>query len=144
MARSMRVFVDTDVLIDVLARREQWYREAARIWTMAELGKITGVISALSVSNIYYIVRKLEGLRAANKALIILRDTFELAPTTGQIVNQAVDAKLKDYEDAVQYFTALQANADFLVTRNLGDFPKDGILVLDPLSYLIRNNTQPV
>lgn len=132
----MRVFVDTDVLIDVLARREPWYSDSAQVWTLAESGKITGVISALSVSNIYYIVRKLENLKTARRALHLLRDSFELAATTGQIINQAIDSTFKDYEDGIQYFTAIQADADTLLTRNLRDFPRDDLPVMDPASYL--------
>ena len=132
----MRVFVDTDILIDVLARREQWYQDSVQIWTMAESGKMTGIVSALSLNNIFYIVRKLEGLKTANKSVLLLRNTFELAATTGQIVNQAIDSGLKDYADAIQYFTAIHANADILLTRNIKDFPRNEIPVLDPADYL--------
>ena len=132
----MRVFVDTDILIDVLARREQWYQDSVQIWTMAESGKMTGIVSALSLNNIFYIVRKLEGLKTANKSVLLLRNTFELAATTGQIVNQTIDSGLKDYADAIQYFTAIHANADILLTRNIKDFPRNEIPVLDPADYL--------
>jgi predicted nucleic acid-binding protein len=132
----VKVFLDTNVLIDVLAQREPFYADAASIWTMAEEGRINGLIAAISVTNIYYIVRKIKDHRAAMKALILLRDTFTIAACDQQVIIQAMDSRLSDFEDAVQYFTAVHAAADSIVTRNPDHFPKEGCPVVSPAEFL--------
>jgi len=66
----MRVFVDTNLLLDVLARREPFYTVSARVWTLAETGACEALISAISFNNIYYIVRKARDTATARRALI--------------------------------------------------------------------------
>lgn len=133
----MRVFVDTNVLIDVIAKRQPFYADSAKIWTLAEQGRITGVVSAISFNNIYYIVRRLENSKTARRALQLLRDTFEAAACDQAVLNQAIDAKFKDFEDAVQYVSAIRASAECLVSRNPSDFPAaQGCPVLTPAEFL--------
>ena len=133
----MRVLVGTNVLIDVIARREPFYSDSAAIWTLAEQGQITGLASAISFTNIYYVVRRLEDAKTACRALQLLRDTFQVAPCDQQIINQAIEAKLKDFEDAVQYVSAIRAGADCLVSRNPAHFPTAvDCPVLTPAEFL--------
>ena len=74
----MKVFIDTNILLDVLARREPFFADAARIWTMAEQGSLQAYVSAFSFNNIYYVVRKAQGRAAADKALrLYLREQIE-------------------------------------------------------------------
>ena len=73
----MIALVDTNVLLDVLTRREPHYRASVYVWTLAERGEITAFISAISFNNIYYIVRKAESKTKAEKVLKLLRDTFD-------------------------------------------------------------------
>ena len=132
----MRVLVDTNVLLDVLARREPFYAAAAAIWSMAERGEIRAVISAISFNNVYYVVRRAEGRAKAEKAMRLIRDVFESVPPDGQIINQAIDAGMHDFEDAVQFHSAIRARAASLVTRNPGHFPKSELPVLTPEEFL--------
>ena len=132
----MKIFIDTNVLIDVLCERESFYDDAAAIWSLAEHGRVTAFIAAVSVTNIYYIVRRLGDHRKAMKAVILLRDIFSLATCDEQILNQAMDAKLPDFEDAVQYFSAIHAEAEIIITRNVKHFPKAGIPAVTPAEFL--------
>src|SRR5687768_11457655 len=118
----MRVLVDTNVLIDVIAMRKPFYDDSAAIWTLAEQGQITGLASAISFTNIYYVVRRLEDAKTARRAIQLLRDTFQVAPCDQQIINQAMELQLKDFEDAVQYISAIRAGADCIVSRNPAHF----------------------
>ncbi len=70
------------------------------------------------------------------KAVILLRDIFSLATCDEQILNQAMDAKLPDFEDAVQYFSAIHAEAEIIITRNVKHFPKAGIPAVTPAEFL--------
>ncbi len=132
----MRVFVDTNVLLDVLVKRRQFYAESAAIWTLAEQGKIHGLVSAVSFTNVYYIVRRLRDHRTAMAAVKLLRDTFGPVACDGQVINQAIDAGAKDFEDAVQYFSALRGDAACIVSRDPGHFPRSDLAVLSPAEFL--------
>ena len=132
----MNVFVDTNILLDVLARREPFYAESAQVWTLAETGRVAGFTSTLSLPNLFYLVRQSEGPKAARKALSILRDIFHLVPLDAQIVNQAIDAEIKDFEDAIQFFSAIRAGASSLITRNPKDFPRRDVAIQTPVEFL--------
>lgn len=132
----MKVFIDTNVLLDVLAKRPAFYDDAAAIWSLSEQGRITGFIAAISVTNISYIIRKLADHRSAMKAMVQLRDIFSLASCDNQVMSQAIDARMPDFEDAVQYFSALHAGAELLVTRNPKHFPRSAIPVATPKEFL--------
>ncbi|MBI2437267.1 MAG: PIN domain-containing protein [Lentisphaerae bacterium] len=120
----MKVFLDTSVLLDILAKREPFYAASAEVWSLAESGTVQGFISAISFNNIYYVVRKTAGKRNADKALRILRDIFvPVAPDT-LILNQAIDSTMNDFEDAIQFHSAIRAGADCLITRDPGHFRK--------------------
>lgn len=132
----MKVLFDTNILIDVLAKREPFFADSAQVWTLAERGDIQGCVSVISFNNIYYIVRKLRSRKTADRMVILLRDTFVPVALDGQILNQAIDANFKDFEDAIQYFSAIHAGADCIVTRNIADFPSTDIASLTPKELL--------
>ena len=132
----MRVLVDTNVLLDVLGRREPFWPQAARVWTLAETGRLRACVSAISYNNTYYIVRRWGGRARAKDALRLLRDVFDAVDLTRKVLNQAMDAALADFEDAIQYFSALHAGADVIITRDPGDFPRAGPAVLTPGEFL--------
>jgi predicted nucleic acid-binding protein len=132
----VNVFIDTNVLLDVLARREPFYADSAEVWTLAETGRISGFASVLSLPTLYYLLRRLKGQQAARKALGILRDIFTLVPLDVQIANQAIDADITDFEDAIQFFSALRVGANVLITRNPKDFPLGDIAIQTPAEFL--------
>lgn len=132
----MRVFVDTNVLLDVLARRDPFYPDAARIWSLAERGKIVGLVSVISFNNIYYVVRKASSRESADKALRLIRDVFTPMPLSVQILNQAMDAGFDDFEDAIQFHSAIHAEAKSLITRDAGHYPDRGLPVILPGVFL--------
>lgn len=132
----MNVFIDTNVLLDVLAKREPFYRDSAAVWTLAEQGKIRGCLSTLSFSNIYHIVRRLKDRRTAERAMRALRDTFASVACDEQVLSQAIDAGMKDFEDAIQYFSALRAEATCLISRNPDHFPRSTLSIVTPTEFL--------
>ena len=137
----MKVFIDTNIMLDVLVRRDPHLADSLRIWGLAESGKVSGFISAISLPNIYYILRRHQSSRAARKAVGILRDIFHLVSLDAQIVNQATDSDIDDFEDAIQFFGALRAGAAYLITRNTRDFPSDDIPVQTPGEFLATRFT---
>ena len=132
----MKVFVDTNVLLDVLARREPFYSNAARIWSLAERGRIEALISVISFNNVYYIVRRASNRKSAKRSLHLMRGIFTPVPLSVQILNQAIDAGYDDFEDAIQFHSAIHANADCLIRRDGEHFPATDLPVLSPAAFL--------
>jgi predicted nucleic acid-binding protein len=132
----VKVFVDTNVLLDVLAERKPFYRDSMRIWTMAETGRLDALVSVMSYANCYYIVRRFAGRSNAERALRLMRDIFTPVDLTGRIMNQAMDAGFDDFEDAIQWHSALHARASCIITRNAGDFPHSPLPALSPAEFL--------
>ena len=129
-------FVDTNVLLDVLARREDHYAASARVWSLAERSEVEAFISAISFNNVYYVIRRARDRKTADTALILLRDVFDSVPPDDKIINQSVDSDLNDFEDALQFHSAIRCRADFLITRNPSDFPRSGLAILTPEEFL--------
>jgi len=132
----MNLFIDTNVAVDVLTRREPFWEEASRIWDLAEKQHIGGLISAISFTTIFYIVRKLGGkevgLSAVRKALA----TFSTVACDERIIQQAIDSGWPDFEDAVQYFSAVRAQADRIVTRDPSHFRDSQVQAITPAEFL--------
>lgn len=136
----MRLFVDTNLLLDVLAERKPFYSSAARIWSMCETGVCEGLVSAISFNNVFYIVRRARNVDAARRAVILMRDIFTSVAPDQQILNQAIDSDIRDFEDAIQFFSAQRACADYLLTRNTSDFPKTQLPILAPDEFMVLMN----
>ena len=134
----MNLFVDTNVILDVLAQREPHYADSVAVWSLAETGQVQAFISAVSMTNIFYIVRKLNSAAEAHRCLHILRDVFRLAPCDAQIIHQAIDADMPDFEDAVQYYSATHSQAACLITRNPKHFKTSQLAISTPVEFMLR------
>ena len=132
----MKVLVDTNVLLDVLAHREPFYRASAQIWSLAERGEIDAYISAISFNNVYYIVRKAADKTKADRSLRLMRDVFDSVAPDNKVINQAIDSDFDDFEDAIQYHCAIRAKALYLITRNPADFPRSSLTIVTPAEFL--------
>jgi predicted nucleic acid-binding protein len=123
----MIVLVDTNILLDVLQRRDPHYPAAERVWKFVEERMIDGFVSAISFNNIFYIARKQAGVDKAMEAVVQVRKVFRIAPLDEQAIDRAVDMGLSDFEDAIQSAAAARVRADYLVTRNVKDFASAGV-----------------
>ena len=137
----MKVFFDTNVLIDVLALRQPFYEDSAELWTLSERRTITGLVSVLTFTNTFYIVRRLTDLKTARRALSLIRDAFTPVACDGDIINRAIASNLGDFEDAVQYISATQIGVDCIVSRNVSHFPASGECpILTPAEFLAAHS----
>lgn len=133
----MKLFVDTNILMDVFAERVPFYTDASRIWTLAEQGRVDGLVSAVSFTTVYDLVDRWVNADSAREAVVLLRDALTAVACDAKVINHAIDAALPDFEDAVQYFCALHAGAECILTRNVRDFPgQPEIPVLSPREFL--------
>jgi len=132
-----RVFLDTNVLLDILLRRDPFYAAAAKIWLKVESREVEGLVSLVSLGTISYLVRKRTDPNAAREALNTICRVLQIADCPGQAGRMALQSHMLDFEDALQYAIATLAGADCLVTRNPSDFPKRGkVPVLTPEDFL--------
>ena len=132
----MRIFLDTNILLDVLLNRKPFCETSSQLWRLAECGRLEAVISAISFNNVFYIVRKYAGKEAAQRTVEVMNVNFSVFPLTQEIISRAIAAKLPDFEDSIQFFSAVSCEADYIITRNAKDFPQDSIPVLSPAAFL--------
>ncbi len=132
-----QVFIDTDVVIDFLTERKPFSEDAARIFTYSEKGHIRAMVSALSFSHIFYIIRKLEGGEKAIALLDKLEKIVAILPLDEQIIKQALSSGFPDFEDAIQNFCAKAAGVRTIVTRDISDYAKSDLAIHTPESYLL-------
>jgi len=134
------VFVDTDIILDLLARREPFYLSAARLFAHVERGTITACVSSLTFANLYYILRKATSSAMAVQALKKFRQLVTVLPVDDKIIVRALDSGFSDFEDAIQYHVALQKNISCIITRNIKDYRKSTIIVCTAEEFLSRQS----
>ncbi|MBI4825477.1 MAG: PIN domain-containing protein [Nitrospirae bacterium] len=134
------VYADTDIILDVLARRTPFYQSAARLFSLAELGEVKIYVSALSFANLHYILRKNLSAHKAVETLRNLRKLVSVLPLDDSIIARALDAGFRDFEDAIQYNTALSKGVAYLITRNVRDYPKPSLTVCTAEEFLAHHS----
>ena len=131
------VFIDTNVAIDLLMDREGFADDAEAIFTAAEVGECVVYMCSLSLTNILYIVSKQMGRQVALNDLRVLNRLVNVTPVTSAEINQALYSDFSDFEDAVQYFSALSVpRMDGIITRNPKDFRLSILPVITPKEFL--------
>lgn len=134
----MRVLIDTNIILDVLCKREAFYEDSAKVWKLCEIKKITGVVSALSIPNIMYIMRKELDTERTKEILNSISLIFTIADLKTADLKKAAGMNFKDYEDAVQSACASRIKADYIITRNIKDFTESQITAIKPEELLDR------
>ena len=127
------LFLDTNVIIDVLANREPFSNVSSKLLDYGDKGKLNIYISALSYSNIYYLLRKTCSHKEMISLLKDIKAISTIMDVTGDIINKAIESGLKDFEDAIQFNTALSnKKIQAMVTRDIKGFKNSDISVLTP------------
>ena len=134
----MRIFIDTNILIDLLIKRNPSYPSVARIFDIALKRKDVIVISNLSIVNAHYVVKKIVGVEepVLRVALHNICTTCEIAPFAIGITIKSLVSPFKDFEDASQYFCALENNCDVIITNNEKDFKLSFLPVINAVEFL--------
>ena len=131
-----RIFVDTNILLDVLLEREGFYNDALRIWANAESGRVEAYIAAISVNNVHYVMRRLKSETTAMIAVRIILRIFKVVPVDADILSRASDFHDKDYEDDIQQQCALKVGCAQIFTRNPNHYDSSIIAVLPPSAFM--------
>lgn len=130
-----RLFIDTNVMLDLMGERMPFYESAAKIASLADKGQVTIVVSALSYATVSYFLTKYENSEIAKSKLRKFKIVSEICPLDELIIEKGLNSNFSDFEDSLQYFSALTSECDILITRNGKDFKDSQIPVMDAAEY---------
>ena len=131
-----KIFIDGDVILDLLLKRNRFYKGATKIFTLIEKRTIIGYTSPLIIANIYYIITKLENKKSAFEKIKLLRSLLRILELNDKIIDMAIARPYNDFEDSIQYHCAVEHGINILITRNIKDYPKGDIDILEPADYI--------
>ena len=131
-----RVFLDTNILLDVLLHREQFINESAEVMDRGFRGEIELYATPLSFATCLFVAQKSLGYNNAIEALRIFERHICIAAMDAQQLHEALYAHAPDFEDMLQYHAAIAAGCEYIITRNERHFPHRGIAVMSPSAYI--------
>lgn len=135
----MKAFLDTNVVLDFVCKREPFFEDASKIFVLHEHGEIECVISALTIINSAYIMRKIFQKSEIVTVIEWLCDKFSVSPISRGTILEAVQKDSFDFEDTVQYHSALPYQPDVIITRDKKGFPDLDNPVMTPAEFIERS-----
>jgi predicted nucleic acid-binding protein len=133
-----KILIDTNIVIDLLAKREPFYQSAAQLFSLADKRKLELSISSLTFANTNYVLSRLKSTQDAREILRRFRVLIKVLQLNDKLIDLALnDKNFKDFEDGLQYYTAIENEQDIIITRDLRDFKESKIPVMTADEYLI-------
>ncbi len=132
------LLIDTNIVVDLLSRRENFYQEAQELFTLADENDVKLFISALTFANTHYLLLRHLSENEARKVMIKFKLLVKILPLEDKILELALASDFRDFEDAIQYHTALENKLNIIITRNKKNFKTSRIPVLTAKEYLNR------
>jgi predicted nucleic acid-binding protein len=124
-----KLFIDSDIILDLLAERPLFYDNAAKVFSWAYKKKIELYTTAVVLANVFYILRKVNGNNKSKDQLKDLRLLVKILPIDESIVDMALGSEFNDFEDSLQYYTAKEQNLFGIITRNSKDYRIKDIVI---------------
>jgi len=133
----MKVLLDTNVILDVLLNRYPFYQDSFVIFQLADQGRISGYLSASSITDIFYLLRKLRH-NSTNVYPIMddLTAIFSVVPVSDITISSALALRWNDFEDAVQFIVAKENHVECIITRNEADYKDSDIQCMSPMNFI--------
>lgn len=132
----MKIFIDSDVILDLLLKRQKFHYEAEFIFDLAAKEKIFLYTTPLVIANVYYIVNDINKTKNCKQLIGKIRNIVEILPVDCFEIDNAIDSEIKDFEDALQYFCCIKNKVNYIITRNVKDYKNSKIPVSDPKEFL--------
>lgn len=132
----MKLYLDTNVILDLILNRAPFFDDIARIVTLYEMGKCELFTSSVSIVNCNYILGRNIDRKQVIDNLKILRSFCSILNVSELEIDQSLNSDFKDFEDAVQYFTCIKNDCNFIITRDLKDFKSSKIPAISPAEFL--------
>ena len=132
-----KVFIDTNVLVDLLLERDPWADDAAIIFSMADRKEIELLCCSLSFSTAVYLMQRMKYSRKEIVTkLAIVKSLCTVTTVDGFVLDRVLQSDFPDLEDAMQHYSALAAGAEVIVTRNVKDYAAAALPVMTPGEFL--------
>lgn len=131
-----KIFVDTDVCLDLLSGRMPFNKTAEIIFSLADKGKLKIYVSSLSFSNIDYVLRSQYSTKHSRQLIAKFKTLVQVLAVDSKTIDLALASDFNDFEDAIQYSCAIENNLTTLVTRNVKDYKKATIHILTPEAFI--------
>ena len=132
-----KLLIDTNIVIDLLAKREPFYIDAAKLFSLADKNKIKLAVSSLTFANTNYILQKANSASIARDILRKLKILTAVLSVDDKIIDLALnDNEFVDFEDAIQYYSAIENNQDIIITRNLKDYRTSRLPVMTASEFI--------
>ena len=138
----IKLFVDSDIILDLLAEREPHYIHAARLFTLINQNKIIAYTSPLIFANLHYLLKKQTTNLVALKSLRKLKTLINILPIDERVIEQSLNSEFNDFEDAIQYYTAVNNGITLIITRNKIDYRRSKIDILTAEEFLKSLDTK--
>ncbi|HXB43965.1 MAG TPA: PIN domain-containing protein [Puia sp.] len=134
-----KVFIDTDIALDLLSERLPHYTHAAQLFTQSDKGKLLIYVSSLSFSNLNYLLSRQYSQKDARRILNKFKVLVNVLGVDDKIIGLSLNSEFKDFEDAIQYYTAIENNIGTLITRNLKDYKYAQIAIITAEDFLLSS-----
>ena len=131
-----KVLVDTNIVLDLLGERKEFLTEAQELFTMSDQKEVKLYVSSLTFANTYYILSQQLKINNVRKILRKFKVLVAVLPMDDKIIDLSLESDFKDFEDAIQYYTAIENEINIIITRNLKDFKNAEIPVLTAKEYM--------
>jgi len=131
-----KILVDTNIIIDILTKRKKFYKPASWLFTLSDNNELELAISSLTFANTYYMLSKELDSGKAKEILRKFKLLVKILPMDDKIIDLSLNSDFKDFEDAIQYYTAIENKLDMIITRNLKDFKLSKIPVMTANDYI--------
>ncbi len=134
---GIRIFVDTDVILDFLTDRQPHAVSSSKIFDLSEDGILEICTSSLSLNNVHYIIKKVTGDAKAKEIIGEMIEFIEVLGVTKVDILDALKSNFKDFEDAIQHSVAAkESNIKSIITRNIKDYKKSILPVFSPDAFI--------
>ena len=131
-----RLFIDTNIMLDLLGERHPFYEAAAKLASLSDKKKLVLAVSPLSFATANYVLSKFAKAEVVKEKLRKFNILCEITKMDKDTIEKALNSDFADFEDALQYFGAIESNCDILITRNAKDFKASAIPVMSAEEYV--------
>jgi len=131
-----RIFLDTNVILDLLAERIPFYNSIAKLATLADQKKLTLIASPISFTTVDYVLNKFESHDSVLNKLRKFKIICQVCEVNEETIEKGLNSNFQDFEDSIQYFSAIKSNCSIIITRNSKDFKSSNIPIMTAQEYL--------
>jgi predicted nucleic acid-binding protein len=137
----MNIFIDTDVILDFLLDRKPFSDNIGQLFQLSIDTDLQICVSPTTITNINYIIGRMENKKQADLKTKKILKLVKVENVCQSTVNNAINSKFKDFEDAVQNFCAVESNHKLIITRNTKDYKESELAIFTPTEYLAQHKT---